>query len=153
MRCCGSAFVFFLRIRRPPRSTRTYTLFPYTTLFRSLTAALGCGRVTEEVRYVSADQRRKSPTHHSIRVHQRHVDRHLHHRLSMATLAHGRSVGSELRHDPGRAVRDAPPVSRPLPGPGGGDAADLDVPPRRLDASDRQHAVPMDKIGSASLRE
>src|SRR3546814_1764681 len=23
-------------IRRPPRSTRTYTLFPYTTLFRSL---------------------------------------------------------------------------------------------------------------------
>src|SRR3546814_4325574 len=28
--------VFFLMIRRPPRSTRTYTLFPYTTLFRSL---------------------------------------------------------------------------------------------------------------------
>src|SRR3546814_18619940 len=27
---------FFLRIRRPPRSTRTDTLFPYTTLFRSL---------------------------------------------------------------------------------------------------------------------
>src|SRR3546814_6807847 len=26
-------------IRRPPRSSRTYTLFPYTTLFRSL---LGC---------------------------------------------------------------------------------------------------------------
>src|SRR3546814_14591987 len=26
---------FFLMIRRPPRSTRTYTLFPYTTLFRS----------------------------------------------------------------------------------------------------------------------
>src|SRR3546814_14265687 len=28
---------FFLMIRRPPRSTRTDTLFPYTTLFRSLT--------------------------------------------------------------------------------------------------------------------
>src|SRR3546814_7262582 len=26
---------FFLKIRRPPRSTRTDTLFPYTTLFRS----------------------------------------------------------------------------------------------------------------------
>src|SRR3546814_18416647 len=26
---------FCLMIRRPPRSTRTYTLFPYTTLFRS----------------------------------------------------------------------------------------------------------------------
>src|SRR3546814_18238146 len=31
--CCSS--VFFLMIRRPPRSTRTDTLFPYTTLFRS----------------------------------------------------------------------------------------------------------------------
>src|SRR3546814_10556927 len=27
--------IFFLMIRRPPRSTRTDTLFPYTTLFRS----------------------------------------------------------------------------------------------------------------------
>src|SRR3546814_1760097 len=34
---CGIScvFVFFLMIRRPPRSTRTDTLFPYTTLFRS----------------------------------------------------------------------------------------------------------------------
>src|SRR3546814_12460358 len=29
-------FFFFLMIRRPPRSTRTDTLFPYTTLFRSM---------------------------------------------------------------------------------------------------------------------
>src|SRR3546814_18040804 len=28
--------IFFLMIRLPPRSTRTDTLFPYTTLFRSL---------------------------------------------------------------------------------------------------------------------
>src|SRR3546814_11032307 len=28
-------FFFFVMIRRPPRSTRTDTLFPYTTLFRS----------------------------------------------------------------------------------------------------------------------
>src|SRR3546814_7419318 len=28
--------VFFVSLRRPPRSTRTDTLFPYTTLFRSL---------------------------------------------------------------------------------------------------------------------
>src|SRR3546814_11187983 len=32
---CSSVFFFFLMIRRPPRSTRTDTLFPYTTLFRS----------------------------------------------------------------------------------------------------------------------
>src|SRR3546814_8312378 len=31
---CPCAFLF-LMIRRPPRSTRTDTLFPYTTLFRS----------------------------------------------------------------------------------------------------------------------
>src|SRR3546814_15206132 len=31
--------IFFLMIRRPPRSTRTDTLFPYTTLFRSLAIA------------------------------------------------------------------------------------------------------------------
>src|SRR3546814_19471285 len=30
-----SVLLFFLMIRRPPRSTRTDTLFPYTTLFRS----------------------------------------------------------------------------------------------------------------------
>src|SRR3546814_12202243 len=32
--------LYFLMIRRPPRSTRTYTLFPYTTLFRSFRARL-----------------------------------------------------------------------------------------------------------------
>src|SRR3546814_3238759 len=30
-------------IRRPPRSTRTDTLFPYTTLFRSHHLLVGCG--------------------------------------------------------------------------------------------------------------
>src|SRR3546814_18426636 len=30
-----SSFIFFLRLRQPPRSTRPDTLFPYTTLFRS----------------------------------------------------------------------------------------------------------------------
>src|SRR3546814_6303420 len=35
--CC----LFFLMIRRPPRSTRTDTLFPYTTLFRSLVDQVG----------------------------------------------------------------------------------------------------------------
>src|SRR3546814_11063504 len=32
-------YVFVLMLRRPPRSTRTDTLFPYTTLFRSLRIA------------------------------------------------------------------------------------------------------------------
>src|SRR3546814_14031787 len=40
---CAS-FVFFLMIRRPPRSTRTDTLFPYTTLVRSPLPVAAVGR-------------------------------------------------------------------------------------------------------------
>src|SRR3546814_20785846 len=36
---CFRLFGFVLMIRRPPRSTRTDTLFPYTTLFRSVEQA------------------------------------------------------------------------------------------------------------------
>src|SRR3546814_12337963 len=36
-------------LRRPPRSTRTDTLFPYTTLFRSLEPEEGAGVGLEEV--------------------------------------------------------------------------------------------------------
>src|SRR3546814_1808909 len=39
---------FFLMIRRPPRSTRTDTLFPYTTLFRSVLC--GCAAVQSACR-------------------------------------------------------------------------------------------------------
>src|SRR3546814_10493160 len=35
LRICLVYCLFFLMIRRPPRSTRTDTLLPYTTLFRS----------------------------------------------------------------------------------------------------------------------
>src|SRR3546814_8094864 len=50
-------------IRRPPRSTRTYTLFPYTTLFRSARTVRLCGRDRDRggdadrvVRAAAADQ-------------------------------------------------------------------------------------------------
>src|SRR3546814_20054298 len=36
VRTCVRLCLCFLMIRRPPRSTRTDTLFPYTTLFRSI---------------------------------------------------------------------------------------------------------------------
>src|SRR3546814_16055633 len=38
---------FFLMIRRPPRSTRTDTLFPYTTLFRSVMTFRVCVKETQ----------------------------------------------------------------------------------------------------------
>src|SRR3546814_16449059 len=49
-----SVMFVFLMIRRPPRSTRTDTLFPYTTLFRSRRALEE--RVTDRL-----PQRAKAP--------------------------------------------------------------------------------------------
>src|SRR3546814_20021420 len=53
---------FFLMIRRPPRSTRTDTLFPYTTLFRSTYATLRsqerggkASRVSQIVEWLGSD--------------------------------------------------------------------------------------------------
>src|SRR3546814_19236564 len=40
-------FLFFLMVRRPPRSTRTDPLFPYTTLFRSLDCAFNNAGITD----------------------------------------------------------------------------------------------------------
>src|SRR3546814_16608225 len=41
--------VFFLMRRRPPRSTRTDTLFPYTTLFRSVSPTYFAERLSAAV--------------------------------------------------------------------------------------------------------
>src|SRR3546814_5471292 len=61
-------------IRRPPRSTRTDTLFPYTTLFRSVAGdalahrfggveALGVERVEVELERLRLDQLRRVRRH------------------------------------------------------------------------------------------
>src|SRR3546814_20231054 len=59
--CSICVCFFFLMIRRPPRSTRTDTLFPYTTLFRSSTTVLRrqFGSMTEVYRqlgYLTKDR-------------------------------------------------------------------------------------------------
>src|SRR3546814_10289557 len=46
--------LFYLMIRRPPRSTRTDTLFPYTTLFRS-SSGLYAGVWGSSIDLVAAD--------------------------------------------------------------------------------------------------
>src|SRR3546814_15025204 len=46
---------FLLMIRRPPRSTRTDTLFPYTTLFRSLAHRVGEGGADQRLRLLLDD--------------------------------------------------------------------------------------------------
>src|SRR3546814_14145263 len=63
-----SAFLFFfLMIRRPPRSTRTDTLFPYTTLFRSPRNKQGRSLFINQPAMGSASARR-----HRRRVHAVH---------------------------------------------------------------------------------
>src|SRR3546814_15471217 len=74
---------FFLMIRRPPRSTRTDTLFPYTTLFRS---------PSRDARRTAAQDRR--------RRHDRDIGhRRRQHRQYIASRPH---VGSPpvVRHPP-----------------------------------------------------
>src|SRR3546814_15500357 len=50
-------FFFFLMIRRPPRSTRTDTLFPYTTLFRSAFQAEEAMRAANQNRALEYGER------------------------------------------------------------------------------------------------
>src|SRR3546814_18415337 len=63
---------FFLMIRRPPRSTRTYTLVPYTTLVRSVAA-------------VRARARAAANLEEAQRIRGSHVT---HHRLFLNELNH-----------------------------------------------------------------
>src|SRR3546814_10399971 len=56
-----SLYFFFLMIQRPPRSTRTDTLFPYTTLFRG-----------DEQQHRHRDQRLRQPFRHRRMVEARH---------------------------------------------------------------------------------
>src|SRR3546814_3219798 len=59
--------LFFLMIRRPPRSTRTDTLFPYTTLFRSRAEAWPTIRATSSPASCAARSRTRRCTRTSTR--------------------------------------------------------------------------------------
>src|SRR3546814_20663564 len=68
---------FFLMIRRPPRSTRTDTLFPYTTLFRSrLVLGQGGLRLRQKRLQVRVFLSERGDVHAPFQS-QAHVSRHL----------------------------------------------------------------------------
>src|SRR3546814_3613493 len=76
-------YCFFLMIRRPPSSTRTYTLLPYTTLFRSAVRDFpglvpGIRRLDRRRRRLYADSLQGH--HHRQRL-GADGSRHLHRRL------------------------------------------------------------------------
>src|SRR3546814_19127359 len=90
------ASIFLLIIRRPPRSTRTDTLFPYTTLFLSLALRLLLDREFDDQDRVlrresddrdqpdveinvgrqPAEHREEHRAEHAERHHQQHRDGH-----------------------------------------------------------------------------
>src|SRR3546814_17684353 len=57
-------FMFFLMIRRPPRSTRTDTRFPYTTLFRSALHAAETAEYPRCAHRLPIAERRLRARHH-----------------------------------------------------------------------------------------
>src|SRR3546814_14164721 len=66
-----SLFVF-LMIRRPPRSTRTDTLFPYTTLFRSRAVVGVLGAPAQQVLgEVQPGIGKEAGTRHLVGIHHR----------------------------------------------------------------------------------
>src|SRR3546814_12407213 len=94
-------FFFFLIIRRPPRSTRTDTLFPFTTLFRSLGGRTGSAQVTrlharcEQLFETRLDDRRFAGVDEANLV-RRHVDAD----NGMAALREaGRADRADVTHD------------------------------------------------------
>src|SRR3546814_14724157 len=70
-----SRLFFFLMIRRPPRSTRTDTLFPYTTLFRSADADIVADTVESRLLQLRPDvveHRADDPVGQARREEHRH---------------------------------------------------------------------------------
>src|SRR3546814_19966878 len=130
------SFIFFVMIRRPPRSTRTDTLFPYTTRFRS-----GLVRPVDVARWSRCDDR--PPAH----LPQRHallqrafwlVERQLYLQPERIPLA-----------DPGQRFQFQADRRQPDPSVAGrtGDS------PRRPEKDVSQHRPGLPEIGRTSCRE
>src|SRR3546814_3869823 len=85
---------FFLMIRRPPRSTRTDTLFPYTTLFRSnfSNACVQRSSVNKDNGSSVAKVRTKTGNQ-TLKVHERSINKN----LAMRSEEHTSELQSLMR--------------------------------------------------------
>src|SRR3546814_14396600 len=86
--CVSITWFFFLMIRRPPRSTRTDTLFPYTTLFRSRAHArrLRRRRGPEQDRALPPRPARRAQRRGVLRAHRRRQRRSEEHTSELQSL-------------------------------------------------------------------
>src|SRR3546814_8502300 len=85
-------------IRRPPRSTRTDTLFPYTTLFRSSTLVDGIFRTATRSRLVHTSRR------HIEDYVSRSWTQSLRHMTVSVTNARNAGISSSRYSDNSRAI-------------------------------------------------
>src|SRR3546814_2855227 len=112
-------------IRRPPRSTRTDTLFPYTTLFRS--AARRAGHADETLRPDAAGQRaRQLPVRAGLPAAPAGRAQPAHPHPGAAAVAGSEVVGTAYRlhaGEDGHELRDAGPGRRVRPAGRGGERA------------------------------
>src|SRR3546814_13242195 len=105
--CC---FFFFLMIRRPPRSTRTDTLFPYTTLFRSRRRLGRVGRTCACPRRALAGDRRRAVRNRSDGRNQRGPRPHPDHETTRSrqernvTIVRNRHSRARKRSEKGKRV-------------------------------------------------
>src|SRR3546814_14859769 len=87
-------FFFFLMIRRPPRSTRTDTLFPYTTLFRSPGIGKGA-RLVDRAAIASHPRGQRQPLQRGGGDHSHHRHQQQHGEQRSAALTRLARVRSE----------------------------------------------------------
>src|SRR3546814_18780521 len=86
-------FFFFLMILRPPDSHRTATLFPDTTLFRSLRGAHRRERVAAALRFVALEDRQ----HDRVSTYSGGMQRRL-------------NIAAAIVHEPALVLLDEPTV-------------------------------------------
>src|SRR3546814_6326103 len=120
-------FLCFLMIRRPPRSTRTDTLFPYTTLFRSLAFARAQGTSSRVRRRRPLTRRRATK-----KVGARYADQPQRRLNGGCTPASGKIAGSS-RLKPPMSHFDARSAVRPQP-----DQPMVDIADYVIDYRDRK---------------
>src|SRR3546814_16295507 len=115
-------------IRRPPRSTRTDTLFPYTTLFRSREAGVehvaGGHALAHEARFLAdifGDPGQEGddvlPDHRLDRVDLGHVDRAVPRPTSTQRLVCRLGYRAHFVETAGRMSLTRKPHSNPIPPP------------------------------------
>src|SRR3546814_20326644 len=126
---------FFLKIRRPPRSTRTDTLFPYTTLFRSDRARWRHGPTVRGRAVRDAARRRERAGEDRLR-------------LARDQAARGQERPADFVRGGTRAARRRAGRSRPC-----ARLQRTDRQPARPGADDAQPAAPRRVLGRPAAAE